>query len=64
MEAYVDYKGNDGITRQYDYFIDPNSLTEAHRITFAITSASALGSSVPLNPVFMDLQSTVSLCPS
>src|SRR5256885_11355944 len=40
MEAYIDYKGNDGITRQYDYFINPNSLNEAHRITFALTPRS------------------------
>jgi hypothetical protein len=63
MEAYVDYKGNDGITRQYDFFINPNSLNEAHRVTFSVTSASTIGSSVPLPPIFMDLQSTVSLCP-
>jgi hypothetical protein len=63
MEAYVDYKGNDGVTRQYDYFLDPNSLTTAHRITFAITSASLLGHSVVLPPIFMDLQPNVSLCP-
>jgi hypothetical protein len=63
MEAYIDYKGNDGITRQYDYFINPNSLSEAHRITFSVTAASALGTPVQLPPIYMDLQSTVSVCP-
>jgi hypothetical protein len=63
MEAYVDYKGDDGITRQYDYFIDPNSLSERHRTSFSVTSASTIGASVPLPPIFMDLQSTVSVCP-
>ncbi len=62
MAAYVDYKGNDGITRQYDYFRTP-SLDEVHRITFSVTSASTIGASVPLPPIFMELPSTVSLCP-
>jgi hypothetical protein len=64
MEAYVDYKGNDGITRQYDNFIFPSSLSEAHRITFAVTAASTLGASVQLAPSYMELGSTVSLCPA
>jgi hypothetical protein len=63
MEAYVDYKGKDGKTRQYDYFINPNSLSESHRITFSVTSASTIGASVPLPPIFMDLKSTISVCP-
>jgi hypothetical protein len=63
MEAYVDYKGDDGTTRQYDYFINPNSLSESHRISFQVTSANTIGASVPLPPIFMDLQSTVSVCP-
>jgi hypothetical protein len=63
MEAYVDYKGDDGVTRQYDFFIDPNNLSERHRTQFSVTSASTIGASVPLPPIFMDLQSTVSVCP-
>jgi hypothetical protein len=64
MEAYVGYRGEDGVTRSYDWFIDPSSLNEAHRITVSVTSASTLGGSVPLPPIFMDLRSTVSVCPA
>ena len=63
MEAYVDYKGDDGKTRQYDYFINPNSLSESHRIPVSVTSASTIGASVAIPPVFLDLQSSVSVCP-
>jgi hypothetical protein len=52
------------VTRQYDYFINPNSLSESHRITFAVTSASTIGASVPIPPIFLDLQSTTSVCPN
>jgi hypothetical protein len=66
MEAYVDYKGDDGVTRQYDYFINSGgqgSTAEAHRVTFPVTSASTIGASVALAPIFLDLHSTVALCP-
>jgi len=62
MQAYVLYKGNDGLTRQYDYFINPDSLKEASRIPFSVTSASTIGASVPIPPIFLDLQSTLSVC--
>jgi len=64
MEAYVGYRGEDGTTRSYDWFIDPSSLNEAHRITVSVTSASTLGGSVPLPPIFMDLRSTANVCPA
>jgi hypothetical protein len=64
MEAYVGYRGEDGVTRSYDWFIDPSSLIESHRITVSVTSASTLGASVPLPPIFMDLRSDVNVCPA
>jgi hypothetical protein len=64
MEAYVGYRGEDGVTRSYDWFINPSSLNEAHRIPVSVTSASTLGGSVPMPPIFMDLRSTVNVCPA
>jgi hypothetical protein len=64
MEAYIDYKGQDGQTLQYDTFINQSSLHEAHRITFSVTSAATLGSSVPIDPIFLDLPSTTHVCPT
>jgi hypothetical protein len=64
MEAYIDYKGDDGVTRQYDRFINQGSLTEARRITFSVTSAGTLGSSVPIPPIFLDLASSTTVCPT
>ncbi|MEO7908304.1 MAG: pilus assembly protein TadG-related protein [Roseiflexaceae bacterium] len=64
MEAYVGYRGEDGVTRSYDWFINPSSLNEAHRIPVSVTSASTLGASVPMPPIFMDLRSTINVCPA
>lgn len=63
MEAYILYKGTDGITRSYNYFINQSSLREAKRITFSVSSAAALGSSVPIDPIFLDLPSATHVCP-
>jgi hypothetical protein len=62
MEAYVDYKGDDGLTRQYDYFINSGGAGST-RLTFPVTSASTIGSSVPLKPIYLDLHSTLTVCP-
>ena len=63
MKAYVLYKGADGVTRQYDYFINPTTMSEQPQIPISVTSASTIGASVPLPPIFLDLQSTISVCP-
>jgi len=62
MTAYIYYKGADGVTRQYDYFISPSSLHEANRIPFSVTSAGTLGSTVPIDPVFLDMAAAKQVC--
>jgi hypothetical protein len=64
MAAYVGYKGDDQVSRSYDWFINPGTLQGAGRTSFAVTSASTLGRSVPLDPVFLDLRPTVRVCPT
>jgi von Willebrand factor type A domain len=64
MEAYIGYKGGDGVSRQYDWFINQNNLTGANRITFAVTSAATLGRSVALDPIFLDLKQAARVCPT
>jgi hypothetical protein len=60
MKAFVDYKGNDAITRQYDTFFDSGLLVD--HVRFQITVAQALGPVAQLSPIFMDLQPTANLC--
>jgi len=63
MMAYVGYKGNDQISRQYDWFINQSTLTGASRITFSVTSSSLGGPIFPLDPLFLDLAPTAKVCP-
>jgi hypothetical protein len=62
MTAYIYYKGPDGVTRQYDYFINASSLHEANRVPFSVTSAATLGSIVPINPIFLDMAAAKQVC--
>jgi hypothetical protein len=63
MAAYTGYKGNDGVSRMYDWFIDPNTLTGSARVAFTITVALEPGQTLPLDPLFLDLRPTVRICP-
>jgi hypothetical protein len=63
MDAYVLYKGNDGATRSYDRFYNPDSTQLTPRRTFTVSPAATIGSSVALAPIFMDLKDGASICP-
>jgi hypothetical protein len=63
MMAYVGYKGNDQIPRQYDYFNNPSSLNPASRIMFTITSSGLSGPIIPIDPLFLDLAPAAHVCP-
>ncbi len=63
MMAYVGYKGDDQITRLYDWLINPNTLSGASRIRFSVTSAGLGGPIIPLDPLFLDLPPTAHVCP-
>src|SRR6185436_6367883 len=63
VAAYAGYKGNDTISRMYDWFIDPATLEGAPRMTFALTPSDVLGQVVVLDPIFLDLRPAVRLCP-
>ncbi len=64
MEAFIDYKGSDGKTTQYDRFINQSTLHEANRISFTVSSAATLGNSVPIDPIFLDLPAATHICPT
>jgi hypothetical protein len=62
--AYVAYQGDDRptrITRIYDWILFP-SLSHDTSLTFSLTPSQALGSTIPLDPLYLDLQGSV--CPS
>jgi hypothetical protein len=58
LAAYLRYRGDDGITRQYDYLVQPG----ASRISFVVPNEST-GQTVVL-PLFLDLQPDILLCSS
>jgi hypothetical protein len=65
MEAYAAYKGDDQVSRAYGYFVNQSSLTQRKRIAFAVTPSGSLGSPgqvIPLDPLFLDLSSSMNIC--
>jgi hypothetical protein len=63
MAAYVRYKGDDGTTRQYDWFVNQSTLKPVPRISITVSPAATLGSSVALAPIFLDLKEEAAVCP-
>jgi hypothetical protein len=66
MTAYVNYKAaqpdGDGISRQYDQ-LKKNGESVAE-VTFTLTPSDLLGSTLVLNPLRLDLNDSILLCPS
>jgi hypothetical protein len=63
ITAYAGYKGNDQISRLYDWLIDPNMVTGASRRIFTITPSGLGGPTVALEPLYLDLPPTAQVCP-
>ena len=62
MEAYVGYKGADGISRVYQLIFNPNTQTSDTRITFNIDPSETLGRVVAMPLLQLDMSGSV--CPT
>jgi hypothetical protein len=61
-QAYLAYKGDDQVSRQYNWMIDPNTLQGSSSATFQIAAGDA-GETLPLDRLFLDLRPENSVCP-
>jgi hypothetical protein len=62
VQAYLAYKGDDQVSRQYDWMINPNTQQGAASTTVELSSPQQPGETRALDPLYLDLSPSVQVC--
>ena len=63
LEAYINYRGGDGTARTYRWLVNTNNPDGTSLLRFTIPS-DAVGDVYTIDPLFLDIDPDVALCPA